>query len=56
MSNDKVAAVYHGLSAADLWHETWPDVPWTEASYEDQALFAAHAASLRYYNLTQNGE
>lgn len=36
-------------TAEALWALAWPDVPWYEASPEDQELFITHAQALNEY-------
>lgn len=40
-------------TAEELWHQTWPDVPWTAASPQDRRLFTDHADSLNLYNASR---
>lgn len=39
-----------------LWYEAWPNVPSSEASEADVALFAAHAQSLNLYNESKGAQ
>lgn len=39
----------------DLWYEAWPNVPTSEVSEQDVALFTAHAESLNLYNESKRG-
>lgn len=41
-------------SAAELFHQMWPDVGFENASEADRRLFENHADSLNYYNETRN--
>jgi hypothetical protein len=37
-------------AAEELWAQTWPDVPWAEASEDDKQLFRDHADSINFYH------
>ena len=38
------------LTATELWHLAWPEVPWLSATPEDRKLYVDHANSLYWYN------
>lgn len=40
---------YADLTWRELWFDAWPNVPTSEASEADVALFKAHADSLNRY-------